>query len=92
LNAATRGQMESEVARTKRPHDHPAYDDTRRKAVNLAAAGVAVAMYWNDRGVFLLPASNESPHGSTLVCIAQRWDARTVQLRFSKAQSEWVPV
>ena len=30
--------------------------------------------------------------GATVVCIAQKWDENTVQLRFAGARSEWVRI
>jgi hypothetical protein len=72
-----------------RAHDHTAYDDAMRQAVRLAASGTEAAVYV-DGDKMVVCAADERPHQFTPLCIAQRWDANTVQLRFAGARSEWV--
>jgi hypothetical protein len=74
-----------------RPHDHPAYDDAMQQAVRLAARGTTAAVYIEDGKMFVCAAGQRPPQVNT-VCIAQRWDDKTVQLRFDGAQSEWVKI
>jgi hypothetical protein len=74
----------------RQAQDHPAYDDALRQAVRLAAAGDQAAVYWNNTGLIVRPCADDKPVNAIVVCIAQRWNAQTVQLRFAGARSEWV--
>jgi len=69
---------------------HPAYNDALRQAIKLAAAGTEAAVYWDTKGVMVRDAHAPRPDGAQVVCIAQRWNEQTIQLRFSGARSEWV--
>jgi hypothetical protein len=46
-------------------------------------------VYYDDTDIYLYPASVPKPLGAIVECIAQRWDDKTVQLRFRGARSEW---
>ena len=74
-----------------RAHDHPAYDDAIQQAVRLAAHGTEAAVYAEDGKLFVCAVTARPATASTL-CIAQKWDERTVQLRFAGAMSEWVKI
>ena len=69
---------------------HPAYNDALRQAIKLAAAGTEASVYYDGKGVMVRSAYAPKPDGAAVVCIAQRWDEKTIQLRFSGARSEWV--
>lgn len=47
------------------------------------------AVYFNDNTIFVRDATDSAPFGADLICVAQRWDAKSVQLRFKGAYSEW---
>jgi hypothetical protein len=74
----------------------PAYDDAVAHAVQRAARH-DIADYRNgcyvvwQRGqeMFVQPSGQPAPEGAKMVCMAQRWDAERVQLRFDGAYSEW---
>jgi hypothetical protein len=73
----------------------PAYNDGLRSAARLAAvdpAGRSYSVSWDGRTIFVRAPDGVLPPNSTVVCIAQRWDADTVQLRFAGARSEWVKI
>jgi hypothetical protein len=51
------------------------------------------AVVWlTDREAFVRVSGEPEPEGAEMHCIAQRWDAETVQLRFDGARSEWVRI
>jgi hypothetical protein len=73
--------------------EHPAYDDGLRNAARMAGAdpaGKSYTVYWDGFAIFVRPPGAEAPANARVVCIAQKWDSRTVQLRFDGARSEWV--
>jgi hypothetical protein len=72
---------------------HPGYDDALRQAAKLAglAGGISYAVHWDGKALYVR-APGQSPPNSHVVCIAQKWDVSTVQLRFSGARSEWVRI
>jgi len=74
-----------------RAHNHPAYDDAMQQAVRLAASGIVVAVYVDGDKMVVCPA-DARPELVKVLCIAERWDEFSVQLRFAGAMSEWVPV
>lgn len=57
-----------------------------RHPVNAAAC---FTVYAKDDSMFVRPSLVAAPDGATMVCIVQRWDEHTVQLRFAGAHSEW---
>ena len=70
-------------------------DDAERYAAELAgrfpvSARKCAAVWVTDREVFVRVWGESEPEGARLHCIAQRWDAETVQLRFDGGQSQWV--
>lgn len=71
---------------------HPAYNDAARRAAERAFAepGECYSVYFDGSAVYVRNSAAAPPQGAKLVCIAQRWDDRTVQLRFTGARSEWV--
>jgi hypothetical protein len=70
--------------------DSPAYDSSLRHAAKRAAAGVEQAVYWDGKMIYVRPCGDAAPANATVVCIAQKWNDHTVQLRFAGARSEWV--
>lgn len=72
--------------------NHPAYNDALRRAITRAACGVEQAVYFDGTAIFVRDAKDTKPEGAVVVCIAQRWDDRTVQLRFHGAHSEFINV
>lgn len=72
--------------------DCKAYNDALRHAARRAFD--TSKSYWVYRagtGTFYVRDSDEpAPGKANKVCIAQRWDDHTVQLRFYGARSEWV--
>jgi hypothetical protein len=64
-------------------------------AVNRAARhGIEMngsyCVYRDKTTVYVLDSLAAKPAGSELVCVAQRWDSKTVQVRYPGARSEWV--
>lgn len=73
--------------------------DAERYAVELAGRFPAsdykrVFVWLTDGEAFVRVAADEpEPEGARLHCVAQRWDAETVQLlRFDGERSEWVRI
>lgn len=69
--------------------------DAERYAAELAgrfpvSALKCAAVWLTDREAFVRIWGEPKPEGARLHCIAQRWDAETVQLRYDGARSEWV--
>ena len=71
---------------------HPSYDDGLRNAARHAAEGTETAVYWDGMAIFVRSVYAPKVAGATVVCIAQKWDENTVQLRFAGARSEWVRI
>ena len=71
---------------------HPAYDDFVRTAAERAFAqpGECYSVYYDGEAIFVRNSVVARPPNAKLVCIAQKWDNATVQLRFDGARSEWV--
>jgi len=71
---------------------HPAYESGVANAVRRAREnpGDCFSVYWDGAAIFVRASEAAAPPASKLVCIAQRWDDKTVQLRFDGARSEWV--
>ena len=70
-------------------------DDAERYAAELAgrfpvSASKCAAVWLTDREAFVRVWGEPKPDNARLHCIAQRWDAETVQLRFDGGQSQWV--
>ena len=75
-------------------YGHPGYNDAVRYAAEQASkTGSDCWSVWYDGDrVFVRPSSMDKPPNALHVCIAQRWDNNTIQLRFAGARSEWVKV
>ena len=71
---------------------HPAYDDGLRNAVRRAAEGTETEVCWDGTAIYVRSVYAPMVAGATVVCIAQKWDEHTVQLRFAGARSEWVKI
>jgi len=73
---------------------HPAYNDSLLTAVRRAADDptTCISVYWDGEAVFVRTSNAAPPPRSICICVAQRWDADTVQLRFAGARSEWVKI
>ena len=71
---------------------HPAYDDGLRNAVRHAAEGTETAVYWDGTAIYVRSVYAPKVPSASVVCIAQKWDEHTVQLRFASARSEWVKI
>lgn len=70
-----------------------AYDDAIRYAVHRAARDKdSIKVCWLDDTFFVLDQGATMPDGAKVICIAQRWDDKTVQLRFDGAHSEFIGV
>jgi len=71
---------------------HPAYEAGRATAVRRAreTPGACFTVYWDGVAIFVRASEASAPPRSKVVCIAQVWDANTVQVRFDGAHSEWV--
>ena len=77
---------------TRDAFEHPAYDNAVARAVYRARTnpGECFTVYWDGAAIFLRASHAAPPPNSKVVCIAQRWDDGTVQVRFDGARSEWV--
>jgi hypothetical protein len=70
-----------------------AYNDAVRYAVTRAARdNIEVWVCALDHAYFVLDVKATIPEGAKKICIAQRWDDNTVQLRFNGAHSEFVKI
>ena len=58
----------------------------------MAAAGTASAVYWTGTTIHVRSAYAPKIVNAEIVCLAQAWDEKTVQLRFSGAGCEWVAI
>jgi hypothetical protein len=69
-------------------------DDATRWAVRRASdfPGKAFRVFSVGRVYGVLGPDATMPEGAKLECIAQRWDDKTVQLRYRGARSEWVRI
>lgn len=68
-------------------------DDAVRSAAERAHRdqGDSFTVYKDEAGTLYVRASRAAPpQGAKVVCIAQHWDATTVQVRYAGARSEWV--
>jgi hypothetical protein len=70
----------------------PFYESGIATAVRRAHAdpGSCFSVYWDGEDIYVRASEAAPPPHSKCVCIAQRWDEKTVQLRFDGAHSEWV--
>ena len=50
------------------------------------------SVYTDATKAYVRPSAEPSPAGATLLCIAQIWDASTVQVRYAGARSEFVRI
>lgn len=71
--------------------EHPSYNDGVNNAVRRAyeEPGECYSVYYDGSAIYVRNSAAAKPAHSKLVCIAQRWDDKTVQLRFNGARSEW---
>jgi hypothetical protein len=71
---------------------HPAYNDSLRTATRRAAEspGACFTVYFDGAAIYVRTSEAAAPPHAMRVCIVQRWDDKTVQLRFTGARSEWV--
>lgn len=80
-----------------RDHDafgHHAYEGAKATAARRAHAdpGSCHCVYWDGATIYLRISTAIPPLNAKVVCIAQHWSERIVQLRFDGAKSEWVTV
>jgi len=71
---------------------HPAYKDGLQQAIRMAAEGTETEVCWDGTAIYVRSVYAPMVAGATVVCIAQKWDEHTVQLRFAGARSEWVRI
>ena len=69
-------------------------DDAIRHAVRRAgerpiAERACWSVYSDGRAVYVRSFKDEPPPNAEFICIAQRWDDKTVQVRFMGARIEW---
>ena len=70
-----------------------AYNDAVRYAVRRCArANIEIYVCALNHAYFVLDVGATLPEGVKKVCIAQKWDKNTVQLRFDGARSEFIKV
>ncbi len=66
-------------------------DDAVRAAVHRAKReGGVFAVYHDSAAYYVRAAEAAKPKATTLVCMAERWDVNTIQVRYAGARSEWV--
>lgn len=69
---------------------HPAYEGGVANAVERAFThNHCWSVYYDGQRIYVRDSQDVPPEHAKLVCIAQRWDDKTVQLRFDGARSEW---
>lgn len=70
-----------------------AYDDAIRYAVHRAKQGKdSIKVCRLGDTFFVLDSGATMPNDAKVICIAQRWDDKTIQLRFDGAHSEFINV
>jgi hypothetical protein len=71
---------------------HPAYDSGVRHAASRAFdnKGDCFSVYYDGEAIYVRASEAAPPPNSKLICIAQHWNDKTVQLRFNNAYSEWI--
>jgi len=74
----------------RQAQEHRAYNDALQYAALVASMGEPCTVYWDGESIFVRRPDDYVPADSQVICVAQKWDDRTVQLRFSGARSEWV--
>jgi hypothetical protein len=74
--------------------NHPHYGASVRRAAERAynEPGECYSIYYDGTDIIVQNSAAAKPQDAKLVCIAQKWDDKTVQLRFTGARSEWVNV
>lgn len=73
--------------------NHPAYRGAVARAVErarAAATGASFTIYYDGAAVYVRASEAAPPTRAKRVCVVQRWDSDTVQLRFDGARSEFV--
>ena len=73
-------------------YGHPGYEKAVAHAVKRAGTepGRCFSVYYDGEAVIVRgPEPAPAMPNAKLVCIAQKWDEKTVQLRFDGARSEW---
>jgi len=70
---------------------HPAYDSAVLNAVRRAREnqGACFTVYFDGESIFVRASEAAPPPDSKKICIAERWNDTTVQVRFDGARSEW---
>ena len=73
---------------------HPAYDTAAMHAAVRASQnpGACFSVYYDGEAVYVRASEAAPPPNAKRICIAQKWDDKTVQLRFDGARSEWMHV
>ena len=70
---------------------HTAYDAAvRRAAARAFNEKACFSVYYDGQAIFVRDSAEPPPDNAKLICIAQRWDDKQVQLRFDGARSEWI--
>jgi hypothetical protein len=71
---------------------HPSYDSSIHSAADRAFRnpGDCFSVYFDGEAIFVRASEAAPPLNSKRICIAQRWNDKTVQLRFAGARSEWI--
>lgn len=72
-------------------YGHPGYEKAVAHAVKRAGTepGRCVSVYCDGETIYVRASEAAPPPNAKLVCIAQKWNEKTVQLRFDGARSEW---
>jgi hypothetical protein len=68
-------------------------DTAKRQAIELARLHSVVIVYETKEGAFVVTMQGKSeplPKDARVVCISQRWDADTIQVRWKGGFSEFV--
>jgi hypothetical protein len=70
---------------------YPHYDSSLLRAAQRAHQNCAeFTVYYDGVAMYVRAVEAAPPPSSIRVCVAGRWDAKTVQLRFNGGHSEWV--
>ena len=69
---------------------HPAYGDAIQNSARQAhASNECFSIFWDGFSIYVRNSHAIPPPNSKVICIAQRWDNNTVQLRFAGVRAEW---
>lgn len=78
-----RGALEQQA------RSHPAFADAIRNAIERAAKGEEISVWFDGTAIFVRPVEDKKPEGADSVCFVQRFNEKLVQLRYD-GRVDWI--